>query len=254
MGSGAWALNNSGNVVFLHAGEIDFAKLIADAKTEFELFGVCDRICSVFALPYFNIMRLPGETDQTLEPSGLVTNWPAFLISEYDENRLLENSPVIGHFRNSTEPLIISLDMIKQQRPDGKESIAGQLFEKHGLHINVFFSVHQPNGDIGVVGFSGEGSEPDQTKLVELHYLTNLLFSKINALRDDPEDKNFGLKPREIDCLQWTSQGKTSDEIAIILSLSQHTVNHYLTNAARKLDTTNRTHAVSKAIRLKIIS
>ena len=56
-------MNSSGNVVFLHAGEIDFAKLIADAKTEFELFGVCDRICSVFALPYFNIMRLPGETD-----------------------------------------------------------------------------------------------------------------------------------------------------------------------------------------------
>ena len=118
----------------------------------------------------------------------------------------------------------------------------------------MFFSVHQPNGDIGIVGFSGEGPEPDQTKLVELHYLSNLLFSKINALRDEHEDKTFGLKPREIDCLQWTSQGKTSDEIAIILSLSQHTVNHYLTNAARKLDTTNRTHAVSKALRLKIIS
>jgi DNA-binding CsgD family transcriptional regulator len=247
-------LNNSGNVVFLHAGEIDFAKLIADAKTEFELFGVCDRICSVFALPFFNILRLPGETEQHLAPFGLVSNWPAFLISEYDENRLLENSPVIGHFRQSTEPLVLTLAMINQRRPDGKENVAGQLFEKHGLHTNVFFSVHLPNGEIGVVGFSGEGPEPDQTKLVELHYLSNLLFSKIHVLRDESEVKNFGLKPREIDCLQWTSQGKTSDEIATILSLSQHTVNHYLTNAARKLDTTNRTHAVSKALRLKIIS
>ena len=89
---------------------------------------------------------------------------------------------------------------------------------------------------------------------MELHYLSNLLFSKIHVLRNEHEVQDFGLKPREIDCLQWTSQGKTSDEIATILSLSQHTVNHYLTNAARKLDTSNRTHAVSKALRLKIIS
>lgn len=248
------ALNTKGNVVFLHAGEIDFARLISISKTEFELFGVCDRICSVFGLSYFMISKLPSESDQKLAPLGLVSNWPAFLISEYDEKKLLENSAIAAHLRQTTEPKVWTIEEIRQTRSDDKGSLVADLFEKYGLINTVFFSVHLPNGEIGGVGFSGEGPEPDQTKLVELHYLSNLLFSKIHVLRNEHEVQDFGLKPREIDCLQWTSQGKTSDEIATILSLSQHTVNHYLTNAARKLDTSNRTHAVSKALRLKIIS
>jgi len=205
-------------------------------------------------MPFFIILKLPGENDQKLAPLGLVSNWPAFLISEYDKNNLLGHSPVVAHLRTSTEPRVLTLDQLGASREDGKEEIVSSLFEKHGLNTSAFFSVHLPNGEIGGVGFSGEGPEPDQTKLVELHYLSNLLFSKIHALRNVTDVQDFGLKPREIDCLQWTSQGKTSDEIATILSLSQHTVNHYLTNAARKLDTSNRTHAVSKALRLKIIS
>ena len=246
-------MNTNGNVVFLHAGEIDFAQLISDAKTEFELFGVCDRICSVFDMPFFTIMKVPGESDQKIEPLQLVSNWPAFLISEYDNNKLLEHSPVIAHLRKSTEPFVLTLKGMGETREDGKENFVVSMFKRYGLLTSAFFSVHLPNGEIGAVGFSGEGPEPDQTKLVELHYLSNLLFSKIHDLRNETDVENYGLKPREIDCLQWTSQGKTSDEIATILSLSQHTVNHYLTNAARKLDTSNRTHAVSKALRLKII-
>jgi DNA-binding CsgD family transcriptional regulator len=59
---------------------------------------------------------------------------------------------------------------------------------------------------------------------------------------------------RERDCLYWTAEGKTSDEIAIILGLSTHTVNHYLTSATRKLDAANRTHAVTRAIRFGLIN
>ncbi|MCI5078440.1 helix-turn-helix transcriptional regulator [Oricola sp.] len=58
---------------------------------------------------------------------------------------------------------------------------------------------------------------------------------------------------REQSCLAWTAEGKTSEEIGIILDLSPHTVNHYLGSAARKLGATNRMHAVAKALRLGLI-
>jgi|GEM_PF-2557606 DNA-binding CsgD family transcriptional regulator len=58
---------------------------------------------------------------------------------------------------------------------------------------------------------------------------------------------------REQSCLAWTAEGKTSDEIGIILDLSPHTVNHYLGSAARKLGATNRMHAVAKALRMGLI-
>ena len=47
--------------------------------------------------------------------------------------------------------------------------------------------------------------------------------------------------------------GKTSGEIAAILKLSGHTVNHYLSAACQKLGAVNRTHAVSKALRAGLI-
>ena len=62
------------------------------------------------------------------------------------------------------------------------------------------------------------------------------------------------LSARELEVVRWTAQGKTSLEIGQILSLSDHTVNAYMTNAIRKLDCVNRTQLVAKAIRMKIIS
>lgn len=40
--------------------------------------------------------------------------------------------------------------------------------------------------------------------------------------------------------VRWTAQGKTSVEIAELLSISEHTVNTYMNNAIRKLDCVNR--------------
>ncbi len=59
---------------------------------------------------------------------------------------------------------------------------------------------------------------------------------------------------REIEVVEWTAEGKTSAEIAIILGLSEYTVNEYIGSAMRKLDALNRIHLVTKAIRVGIIS
>jgi DNA-binding CsgD family transcriptional regulator len=62
------------------------------------------------------------------------------------------------------------------------------------------------------------------------------------------------LSQRETHCLQWAAAGKTSIETGIILGLSPHTVNQYLTAATTKLKAVNRTHAVTKAVRLGLIN
>lgn len=62
-----------------------------------------------------------------------------------------------------------------------------------------------------------------------------------------------GLSQRERECLLWSARGKTSAEIAGILELSEHTVNHYLTNAAIKLGASNRVHAIIRAMILGLL-
>jgi DNA-binding NarL/FixJ family response regulator len=56
------------------------------------------------------------------------------------------------------------------------------------------------------------------------------------------------LTDREREVLTWVARGKTSAEIAIILGLSERTVNFHCDQAMRRLDVVNRTQAVAKAL------
>jgi DNA-binding CsgD family transcriptional regulator len=60
-----------------------------------------------------------------------------------------------------------------------------------------------------------------------------------------PEKK---LSEREATCLQWAAAGKTSRETAIILGVSERTVNFHVQNACRKLCVRNRRAAVATAL------
>jgi DNA-binding CsgD family transcriptional regulator len=67
------------------------------------------------------------------------------------------------------------------------------------------------------------------------------------------EEEQVKLAPREIECLKWAARGKTVAEIGTILSLSDRTVRFYLDLARAKLNATNITHAVSKALSLNLL-
>jgi len=80
-------------------------------------------------------------------------------------------------------------------------------------------------------------------------------FAVFDRIRRSEQASTFGpLTTRELEVVRWTAQGKTSSEIGKILSLSDHTVNAYMTNAIKKLDCVNRTQLVAKALRLRLIS
>ena len=61
------------------------------------------------------------------------------------------------------------------------------------------------------------------------------------------------LSDRERECLFWVSEGKTTDEIAVILGVSSNTVNSYITHAIQKFSASNRAMAIATAIRSGII-
>ena len=61
---------------------------------------------------------------------------------------------------------------------------------------------------------------------------------------------NANLTEREKECLLWTTEGKTSWEIAQILNISERTVVFHLNNAVKKLNVSNKQHAVARAISL----
>lgn len=61
------------------------------------------------------------------------------------------------------------------------------------------------------------------------------------------------LTARELDVLRWTADGKTSEEVAILLGVSCNTVNYHVKNAIRKLHVTNKAAAVARMLRLRLL-
>lgn len=116
-------------------------------------------------------------------------------------------------------------------------------------HSGFCLPMRSGNGQSGyLVVFGAETCGPrDFSRLI---FASLEWFSCLIETLTSPSSGVAGLTARELDCLRWTAEGKTSGEIAMIIKLSEHTVNHYLIAASRKLDCVNRVQAVAKALRL----
>lgn len=64
-----------------------------------------------------------------------------------------------------------------------------------------------------------------------------------------PSDHELSVSHREADILYWVLEGKTDDEIGIILGLGKTTVKFHIRNAMAKLDAGNRITAAVKALK-----
>ncbi|MFC3034408.1 LuxR C-terminal-related transcriptional regulator [Pseudoalteromonas fenneropenaei] len=61
------------------------------------------------------------------------------------------------------------------------------------------------------------------------------------------------LSARELETLQWTKEGKSNGDIAIILGISERTVKFHLANIFVKLNVVNRAQAIAKAMQFGIV-
>ncbi|MBN8950158.1 MULTISPECIES: helix-turn-helix transcriptional regulator [unclassified Rhizobium] len=66
-------------------------------------------------------------------------------------------------------------------------------------------------------------------------------------------EREFDLTERELECLFWIAEGKTSDEIAMILGISRNTINNYITSVMRKTATKTRSEAIAFAVRNNLV-
>ena len=63
------------------------------------------------------------------------------------------------------------------------------------------------------------------------------------AAKRSPDPGDFRLTERELEVLTWAARGKSSTNIAVILRISDRTVNFHIDNAMRKLGVATRIQA-----------
>jgi DNA-binding CsgD family transcriptional regulator len=85
---------------------------------------------------------------------------------------------------------------------------------------------------------------------------TGLLASYFSSVLFQDESKttrDMDLTDRELECLYWIAEGKTSDEIATIIGISKNTINNYITSVMRKTATRTRSEAIAYAVRHNLV-
>jgi DNA-binding CsgD family transcriptional regulator len=230
--------------------------LITDVKgfkTQFDVFRFMKRVTEMYGARAFMVMNMPGATAQELASSSIITNWPADLLTEFDQTSLLSGSPVLAHLRRASIPLRFDIDTIGTQRDALSGEVSKALFTRFRMNRGAYFPVHDSTGARGAVSFIGDREPFDTQEMMQLAYIAAHVFNRLAEIREMDSRNSDMLTERELDCLNWTAAGKTSVEIAEILTLSEHTINHYLNRATKKLDAVNRTQAVAKALRLGLI-
>jgi DNA-binding CsgD family transcriptional regulator len=199
------------------------------------------------------ILNLPPITSLDLQSNSVITSWPAELLALYDQEGLMVNSPVLRRLRNSTIPFFHETTESAAERDDGKSHLIVSLFDRFRMPRCGYFPTHDASGLRGAISIAGDREPFSPAEMKDLSYVAIHVYDRLAEIKNMDTRIIDTLNDREIDCLNWTAAGKTSAEIAEILGLSEHTVNHYLNRATKKLDTVNRTQAVAKALRVGLI-
>jgi LuxR family transcriptional regulator, quorum-sensing system regulator BjaR1 len=222
-------------------------------QTQVDLVDFLRRLSRHFDFTAFMLFSIPAATDENLQARIELSDLPRGMIESYDELGLLKNSQIFQTLRRSTVPITLNTQTSHETRPSEEAEAAARFFASYNITTAAFFPVHGSGGARAAFGFLGNRNQLTHAELGELGVFTAHTYSIHTKLKNGQQNGECLLTPREVEAVHWVANGKTSGEIASILSLSEHTVNTYIINAIRKLDCVNRTQLVAKALRLHLI-
>lgn len=227
---------------------------LSAAKSREALRVALSGVRQSFGYEHVSIQRLPAEQERSLSPLMFETTLPNAFLRDFDRRQLLSVCPLMPRLRGSLLPLVWTMSEfdVAGAKPAFLEFC--ELMTRHDLHGGMMFACYLSDGHRYAVRFDGTRTALPQNEVNELSLLALHALDVFSQIQIAPEQQPNPLSARELEVVNWTAQGKTSVEIGQILTLSDHTVNAYLTNAIRKLDCVNRTQLVAKALRLKLIA
>lgn len=164
--------------------------------------------------------------------------------------------PVMQHCKRNSVPIIWgqstylandAIDIWETQAP-------------FGYRNGIAMALHLPEGRHFTLGVDRDQALPtdsnELTRMVaELQlFAVHAQDTAMRVLVSAPlQPERPALRPRELEILRWTMDGKTAWEVAAVLALTERTVVMHLQNAMEKLGCTSKHQAVLKALRLGLI-
>ncbi|MFE1600806.1 autoinducer binding domain-containing protein [Methylobacterium sp. ID0610] len=205
-------------------------------------------------LTAFTVSRLPQPGDR-LSPNMLLNVWPKEWLTQYDRAGHYRFDPVVRQCYRTVEPFAWS-DAPLDTDDGGRARRVMDEAADFGLAFGFCIPVHDALGFQGGVSLAGEEVDLSPKIRRGLHMLG--LYAWGAAARMTAEERRRGepgrlLSARERDVLSWAAAGRTREEIAGILGVSQETVATHLKSARLKIGARNTTQTVVEALRRREI-
>ena len=232
-----------------HYRRYDFEGDLEKALNRVDFFRIFHTMALRYGFEHFGVLQLINEHETSqLATRLMLHDLPAGLAETYDKRYRLNDSTLFKSFYKSTISTVWrSTDHFENGTRNGSDFL-----DQIGFDMALSIPVHSVNGTRYAVLFLGDGDDIDRREHYEICYEANCAFDYFHR-KVLANKAGMGLTPRETEILRWISYGKTASEIALIVSVSEHTVNSHTATILKKLDVVNRTQMVAKAIREQII-
>jgi len=187
-----------------------------------------------------------------------VTTYPTEWVYHYVGRRYQEIDPVVIKARQNMLPFAWDEHAAGLHASREQHRFFGEAAE-FGIRAGLTVPIHDSQAGLATVTFVSD-EKPTRIPRQLQHHRNALHLAAIyfhaharQKLEDPLELERPHLSPREIACLQWVVRGKSTWDIAEILSISRRTVVFHVENAKRKLNAVTLPQAVAIALYNKLI-
>lgn len=240
-------MSEGGPVALNLAQALDFIERVQSMDDSAQVIGEFERIIDRFGCTMFSagFVENPGRVGTPI----LISTWPEEWQSRWVEKKYWHTDPIVHANLLRTEPFEWK-DVFKTSSKEGR-----QVFhEARAFGLTDGFTVpsHQLSGPINTVTVVGENLDWAPKEQAMMHMLCLYFVGTLKRLIG--EGRNAGepevkFTAREIQVINYIASGKTSAEVADILSISENTVGFHMKRILSKLDCHTRTQAVVEAYR-----
>lgn len=181
--------------------------------------------------------------------------YPSEWMSLYRRRGYFAVDPVVDHCRQHITPCLWAAD--PAARGAGYQTRFFTEAIDFGLRAGIGLPIHGPLGHSGMFSVAMSDSSDAGShlrQLGELQLLATFIHEAQLRLGRQTANAEVHLTARELDCLRWAAEGKTSWEIGQQLGISERTAIFHLSNSARKLGVIGRRQAITRAISLNLIA
>lgn len=192
---------------------------------------------------------------EPLDAIEKLVTFPSEWMSLYRRRGYFAVDPVVDHCRQHMTPCLWAAD--PAARGAGYQTRFFTEASDFGLCAGIGLPIHGPLGHSGMLSVAMADSSDAGAhlrQLGELQLLATFIHEAQMRLNSRIANAQVHLTAREIDCLRWAAEGKTSWEIGQQLGISERTAIFHLSNSARKLGVIGRRQAIARAMSLQLIA